>query len=830
MVTMKKLMRWAALAVMMVMSGLPAHAEGSVRAFFFGNSLIHHLTESDETTVPHWLALLAEAGGHDFRADGTWGFPHEFPQALPPPAEWEFDAVSRALEEGQRWTAGKFDTIIYNPTNFLHYDPPTRPLGGNPSVVEMTAEVLGWTAANAPGAVHYIYEGWSNMEGLADYPPSDRGMRRYHAFQQGEYHDWYLEYVAALREALPEVDIRLIPVAPVLAEVLTQTRLAEIPAVDVYSDQAPHGTATKYLLAAMVVHAVIWNEVPPRIDLPETVHPVLRAHYDAVAAAIWTAVTGAVWPEGVEPFPIPAGGPEQPALGMGLAGIADWSAQVPFIDQMKSARPWVAHTPDTWGAWSFEDLQAGGHLGEGGWVTEMPAGADRVETFILNEMPAAARSLAGRYLLTWEGRGEIDVWGRVERVDARPTRISFDYAPGPGAVVLTLHEIDPADPIRNIRVVREDHLPLVEAGEIFNPDWLRLVEGFRSLRFMDWMDSNHSTQADWAERPLPGDFSWAWRGVPVEVMVALANRAGADPWFNMPHLATDDYVRGFAGIVRDGLRPGLVAWVEYSNEVWNFQFGQSQWAIEAARERWGTEENGAWMQLMGLRAAEVMGIWTEVFGAEAEARLVRVIGLQAGWMGLEEAALEAPLVQAEGLPAPHEAFDAYAITGYFGGELVNEETERQVTRMMGRRDPVARAVEMIEDGSFEQLVEEIFPYHAEVAARYGLQLVAYEGGTHAVAYPPLNEDEALVDFLNEVNYSPELAALYARMLAEWQAVGGGLFTVYLDVQMPSRWGAWGTLRHLDDMTARWATVAAHNAAMPVDWEDRDPAVFRGEAP
>ncbi len=150
----------------------------------------------------------------------------------------------------------------------------------------------------------------------------------------------------------------------------------------------------------------------------------------------------------------------------------------------------------------------------------------------------------------------------------------------------------------------------------------------------------------------------------------------------------------------------------------------------------GTEENGAWMQFAGLRAAEVMGIWTEVFGAEAAARLVRVVGTQAGWMGLEEALLEAPLAQAEGRPAPAGAFDAYAITGYFGYELGSAEEERRLRRIMGRDDAVEEAIDWVEGGSFEELVETIFPYHADVAEEYGLRLVAYEGGTHAVAHPP----------------------------------------------------------------------------------------------
>ena len=805
----------------------PAMAEERVHAFFFGNSLIHHLTESDETTVPHWMALLAEAGGHDFRADGTWGFPQEFVEALPPEAEWEFAAVRPVLEEGDAFADGGFDAIIFNAANFIHYDPPTERMGWmTPSVVDLTAEVFGWTAGQAPGAVHWIYEGWSNMEDITPYPPSAEGMAAYLAFQTGDYHRWHLDYVAAVQAALPGVDVRLIPVASVLAEVLAGPVLAGIDPEAVYSDMSPHGTATKYLLAAMVVHAAVWREVPPRIDLPETVDPLVRENYDRVAAAIWTGVTGAVWPEGVEPVALRAGGPEMPALGIGLAGIADWETQVPFIDLMKTARPWVGSTAAEWGVWPFEALVEGGYLDERGWLRAMPEGADRVETFVLSEMPVGARSLIGRYRVTWEGRGNVDVGGIVARVDDRPTGVSFDYRPGPGSVSVAIKSTDSEDPVRDIRIMREDLIPLHEAGEVFNPDWIRLVEGFRLVRFMDWMRTNHSTQGDWAARPLPEDFTWAWRGVPVEVMLDLSNRIGADPWFNMPHMASDDYVRGFAGMVRDGLDPALMAHVEYSNEVWNFVFGQSQWAMEQARARWGTEENGAWMQFAGMRAAEVMGIWAEVFGDEAEARLVRVAGLQAGWKGLEAAYLEAPLAQAEGIAPPAEAFDAYAIAAYFGYELGDAGTEGELRDLMAREDGVEVALDWIAEGSFAELVGDTLPYHADAAARYGLRLVAYEGGTHAVAHPPLNEDAAVNDFIIAVNHSAGMGELYGQLMAEWQAAGGTLFTAFVDVQQASRWGSWGALRHLDDMTARWATLLAQNASLPVTWDTRDGAVFR----
>ena len=31
---------------------------------------------------------------------------------------------------------------------------------------------------------------------------------------------------------------------------------------------------------------------------------------------------------------------------------------------------------------------------------------------------------------------------------------------------------------------------LYQAGEIFNPDWLSVVDDARQLRFMDWMNTN----------------------------------------------------------------------------------------------------------------------------------------------------------------------------------------------------------------------------------------------------------------------------------------------------------------------------------------------------
>ena len=101
------------------------------------------------------------------------------------------------------------------------------------------------------------------------------------------------------------------------------------------------------------------------------------------------------------------------------------------------------------------------------------------------------------------------------------------------------------------------------------------------------------------------------------------------------------------------------------------------------------------------------------------------------------------------------------------------------------------------------LLGEVLPYHKQVADRHGLDLVMYEGGTHAVGIGPMADDEELTEFLIHFNYSEEMGALYSELIAGWYALGGTLFNAYADVYAPSKWGSWGALRHLTDHNPRW---------------------------
>ncbi|MFT4961865.1 MAG: hypothetical protein ACI92Z_002959 [Paracoccaceae bacterium] len=529
-------------------------------------------------------------------------------------------------------------------------------------------------------------------------------------------------------------------------------------------------------------------------------------------------------------------------MAIGLSAVNDWSVQQPFLDVMKTARGWIGHKSGQWGGFDYDAMVAGGYLDNDGWPTSIPSDLRSIGTMILTDLPAEAVSLAGRYRIRFEGTGIVEPRGRASNIRNGKNEIEFDFTPGPGSVDLRIQRTDrrkTGDYVRNITVVKLDHLGAFDRGEVFNPDWLARVNGFKALRFMDWMRTNHSTQSDWSNRPHVADFSYALRGVPAEVMIALANQLQLDAWFNMPHLADDAYVLAFATLVYNTLDPGLQAYVEFSNEVWNWQFSQAKWADEQALERWQTKD--AWMQYFGLRAAEIAQIWTAVYGANAETDLINVIATQTGWRGLEQQILEAPLwvAEAPGRDAPSASFDAYAVTGYFGRVLGTQDRVPLVKSWISRSQAEAKqqaddqglgdeahdmyvathrydlanalAGQDLLDGSvsgdisdsLSQLLGDVLPYHYEVAKTHDLTLIMYEGGTHVVGVSEVVDDSDLTKFYTQLNYSDEMGALYVRLIKGWNLLGGQLFNAYSDVVDPTKWGSWGALRYLSDDNPRW---------------------------
>jgi hypothetical protein len=495
------------------------------------------------------------------------------------------------------------------------------------------------------------------------------------------------------------------------------------------------------------------------------------------------------------------------SLGMGLAGIADWSTQYPFLDFMKTSRRW-----QNWD-------QGGANINtvdDQGWVTSLQSGERAGTVFVTN--PEGVPVAYPRFVVRWTGTGTLSyTWGAKKIGDAQGGDL---VEVGSGSCLLRIDSTDSADPIRHITIVPEDHVAAFDAGAVFNPDWLDRMRDFRAIRFMDWMSTNGSEQQVWTDRPKPSDRTWASHGVPVEVMVDLANELNADPWFNMPHQANDDYARSFAKVVQGSLDTHLIAYVEHSNEVWNWGFAQAQYALSEGKARWGSEHGDAHMQWHGMRTAQICDIWKGEVFAGAPERVHCSLGTQAGWQGLETNALDCPLWAAEGnAPCVQHGIDSLAITGYFSGCLHQDAHVDEMRTWFDDPDQgMTKGMEQLENASHFDCGDSVagnastYAYFKQVTEARGITLVAYEGGQHITGNGHGIQDDAdFIAFHIGLNRDSRMKDRYLENFANWKDEGGTLFVHFVDISHPSKWGSWGALEYLHQNTApKWEAVTEFN--------------------
>lgn len=555
----------------------------------------------------------------------------------------------------------------------------------------------------------------------------------------------------------------------------------------------------------------------------------------AVIGAILALVLAQPWKDFVVSTitaePPTAAGPVLPTphaqspLGMNLAPIVDYSDEDPFLDQFKLARDWIplcvpgkdVGCTTWWDTGEKEKIQ----LDEHGWVTNLPRGEagtmfTRVAALLMTG--GGKRDYAGDYAVLYDGEGEITYAVGATKLSGTTGRDLIRVAPD-GNVRLTITRTDPqgtGNYIRNIRVVRLEREADLQTG-LFNPVWLAKLEPFKTLRFMDWMRTNASQQQEFSNRPLVVDARYSTeKGVPIEVMVKLANQTNSEPWFNVPHKATDDYIRQFADMVRSSLDPHLRIYVEYSNEVWNTMFSQGS-DIEnwAQAQLPGGSASGYTKRInwFGKRSAQVCQIWKTAFGDESS-RVVCVLGAQAAnsWTATE--ALDCPLYRPlfGGRTCRDMGLQTVAIGPYFGHYLGLSAFQPQV-REMSLDDLFAEITQggvlMDTDpndwntvptgGALEQAYRWMDKYDS-VAADRDLHVVAYEGGQHLVGVGIVPNDGAIEALFKAANRDPRMGEAYAAYLEHWRSAPNRrleLFVPFLLAQRYTKWGSWGTLEHID---------------------------------
>lgn len=511
-------------------------------------------------------------------------------------------------------------------------------------------------------------------------------------------------------------------------------------------------------------------------------------------------------------------GLEEYRIGTNIEGINDYSGDWPFINRMKSSRKWmtfdITEVDKSW------DTKIEIPLDKNGYPLQIPydpdgdgpIAAQAVRAILYNRFDTYPK---GVYKVEFEGKGKIHFRSDATCPHLPNQQCVFEgrgiqhyfhvKKPSKGGITMKILESDPDDRVRNIKVMLPG-FEIEDAAQLFHPQFVERLKGFRILRFMVWQVTNNSPARNWSDRVTPEYISFAHRdrGVPIEYMTALANRVGADAWFSMPAEATDDYVRQSARLIHETLDPDSRIYIEYSNEVWNGVFTQEKHVTAEGRKlaktiglNVDTSEANAFYN--ARRSSEIFQIFSEELPQNR--KLTRVVSGQ----GMNPRVLRKVLL---GLSDPRinrtgQKADAIAVAYYFGGQAIERilTQGKKVARRAVRLEDVKKiSVAKILDEARVDLVNIRRPKiieHKQLADRYELQLITYEGGqamTINFGFPP-EVVQAMTAKIADANRHPRMYELYMEMFEIWRESGGTDFVNFSYISQPTRWGAWGILEY-----------------------------------
>jgi hypothetical protein len=420
--------------------------------------------------------------------------------------------------------------------------------------------------------------------------------------------------------------------------------------------------------------------------------------------------------------------------------------------------------------------------------------------------PIKLRSLLGGYpdgiyKLRYEGKGEIRFYGGAAVVEGSLRKEgNFTFADvkvdrsREGLVEISFHDVNLLTPVQNVRLICPPYP--VDTDKVCRDEFVRRLQPFSTLRFMDWNATNNSAASRWDDRRKPDYLvqTPGWRprlpmgGMAYELMIAVCNESGRDMWMCVPHLADDHYVHRLAQLLRDKLDPQRKLYIELSNELWNFAQGP-----QLGRRMIGPD--WSWQNQQGVslyygavapRLAEIGRIFKKEFGPQAADRLEIVLAGQSGNPWHCDQALQ--YFKDKDI-RPKDVIDAIAIAPYFRPQGKFTDYDKMMQAMLE---------------TLESRIEPGIRKHRDLAAFNGLKLYAYEGGQHfwynvvdAKANPEASK------FIARAQNDPRMREAYIRYFKLWRRLNaGGLFMHYTFTS-----GSWGLLATLREPgSVKWDAV------------------------
>ncbi len=404
-----------------------------------------------------------------------------------------------------------------------------------------------------------------------------------------------------------------------------------------------------------------------------------------------------------------------------------------------TGRKWI----DLAGGWKTipEDELA---LDARGWPTKMPAG--KRPASILTWDQGAKSWPDGEYVISSTTNGS-PIYKLVTQTGKELTRQAGRFTWNPsvdGGLLIELVQTG----LMSLSIYS------AKDADAFAEPFLQAARGAGCIRWMDAQKTNNSTVSSGLQPYSVRSFAADPAGISMQMVADASDLLAADAWVCIPHLATDAYIKNMAIELKHSMPPEHKVYVEFSNELWNFQFSQGRsfgatYAIAAPK--------------YNARAAVAVNLFKQAYGANC----VRVIAAQSANLGTSSDALKAAQVNG--------GCDALAVAPYWGHSIKSDAdfTQANVTAV------VAKAVQEMRD-------------NLQMARQYGVQLLGYEGGMHCVGISEANAYGAL------------MGQAMTTYLQAWESLDAGVLCLYNLAEAGSaQQGFWGHLRSWRDANPKY---------------------------
>jgi len=502
------------------------------------------------------------------------------------------------------------------------------------------------------------------------------------------------------------------------------------------------------------------------------------------------------------------------SLGNQLHSLAGGiSPELPFLNGMRTAANWITQDfgvnqdsngnfINTWNTAENNLLD----LDEDGWVQSIPEPEDDPQYSSVGALLFRQQDyyLDDRYVVLYDGEGTIEYNFDAQKDNSVSSsgRDVINITPRGNGVWIRISDTDPNDTgdyIRNIRVVPEKYEDIAE--QTYTPEFLDTVDSFDTLRYLDWMGTNNSTESEWSDRPTLDGSIFARDRVAIEEMVELANETQTSPWFNIPHQATDQYITNFAEYVAANLDPELEIYIEYSHEVWNPSNVQAGWIREQGEQEFTdsfVDGFGKRIDWYSMRSSEMAQIWDEVFDTDQE-RVIGVLGGQATNPTTIERALNYNWAD-DSLSNEAYGIDAIAVSPYTATYLADRDNAAEIANWTQDADGgVSKFFTELtqggvlsnspEGGAFAQAYDRTQTY-IDIAEQENLELLTYEVGQNLPVNFGEEDNQAIKNLFDAAKTDPRMTQLAQEYFTTLSELGVDISTSFNNPNSYNQWGSW----------------------------------------